>query len=238
MLSLRFATVSAAVSVALAGPGAVFCVPACHSAFMACIAGSAGPQGAVTVGLCYAAVTACDASCVGATCLDGTNQVMTDHGAKDIAEVNVGDAVVTLTDAGELVSTTVLLNLKTEGDVSFKEIRLHDGTTFNATDEHIVGVRRSSALLEVEQAQQVKVGDDMLTADGTYATVQSVRPVTKTSKWTLATAMGTVLVNGVYMTAVCDDSFSEMPKDFSAATAWWRDHHHGSLSGGDGTITI
>merc|ERR1712083_591809 len=126
-------------------------------------------------------------------------------------------------DSGKIAYTKVIQNVETHGVVDFTEIQMEDGYAFNATREHIVAVSRPGGL-EIEQAHNIQIGDIMVTSES-HAKVSSVRSFEKMSKWTLGTAAGSVLVNGVWMSSICDDMFALLPIQFSAALKVWRENH-------------
>lgn len=209
------------------------CHLACQTVFVGCISAAGASTGGVAIPAaaipCYTACTACYITCVGAACLDGSNLVATEHGHKKVSDVERGDMVATFDDAGHITYTPVVRNVQNEGVVDFIEVGLDDGKAFNATVEHIVAVKRATGAVEIEQSQHLRVGDVMVTSTAP-AKVVTTRTFQQATRWTLATEAGSVLVNGVLMTTICDDSFPELPKNFSAAISLWRQQHEQELA--------
>merc|ERR1719336_499237 len=48
------------------------------------------------IAACIAACTACDLACVGATCLDASDTVITANGSIPVAQLKAGDLIATL----------------------------------------------------------------------------------------------------------------------------------------------
>lgn len=213
---------------AISGPGAVFCVPACHTAYAACILGAVGATAGTMIGVCIAACTLCDLACVGGTCLDGSNLVTTPNGPVPVARIKPGDLIATLSMAEEIVYTRVVKNEQVKTDdasFGFRHVHLRCGQSFNVTDEHILVTERPDGVLHIEQAQHIHVGDVMVTEMGARSSVSFTHSFQSPEKWTLGTVDGTALVNGVLMTTMCDDSFAELPKEYNTAMTIWRQEH-------------
>lgn len=211
-----------------AGPGAVFCVPACHTAYFACIAGAIGVTAGTVILACIAACTACDLACVGATCHDASNLVTTKNGPIPVAEVKPGDLIATLSDAEEIVYTRVVKNAQLKTDAAafgFRHVRLANGQAFNVTNEHILVTERPGGILQIERAHNILVGDVMVTDMGARSSVSFTHSFHLPEKWTLGTEDGTALVNGVLMTTMCDDSFPQLSKRYKTAMSVWRTEH-------------
>ena len=207
------------------GPGAIFCVPACHAAFAACMVGAVGATAGVLTAACIAACTACDLACVGATCLDGSDLVKTANGSTPVAQIKAGDLVATLGMAGEIVYTRIVKNQQvklTDAPFGFRHIRLANGLSFNVTDEHVMVTESADGVLQIEQALHIRDGDVMVTETGARSSVSFTHAFQSPEKWVLGTVDGTALVNGVLMTTICDDSFQQLPRQYKAAMSKWR----------------
>jgi len=155
--------------------------------------------------------------------LDGDNMVMTEGGRKKVRDVHSGDMVASLEDDGSEVFVPVAFNKQFDEDVSFIEVALEDGRAFNVTEEHVVPVRRADGL-ELDHAAHVQVGDRMITSSGAESAVASVRHIMQASRWTLGTESGTILVNDILVTSVCDNAFTKLPVEYSALQSWRTQH--------------
>jgi len=157
-------------------------------------------------------------------CLDGSNLVETLTGHRAAAEIKEGDMVKTLRDAAVPTYTKVTRNVLNRGVVAFTEVGLDDGKSFNVTSGHIVAVKRATGDVEIEQARNLKVGDVMMTSS-TEVRVVATRTLQQSSRWSLETEIGSVLVNDVLVTSICEDTFSRLPNTFSSALEFWRQQH-------------
>jgi hypothetical protein len=168
-----------------------------------------------------------NAAAVAATCFDGANLVMTKNGTSRVSEVKPGDLIATTTASGELTYTHVAQNelLKSTGaQFAFKHVTLANRKSFNVTNEHFVVVEAVSGELQIKRAEQVHVGDMMISQSAERSHVVNVGTFTMAEKWTLGTASGTALVNGVMMTAICD-TVADLPVSFDEALKIWREKH-------------
>lgn len=129
------------------------------------------------------------------------------------------------------------------GVFGFTEIKLQKDYAFNVTNEHMVVIQRRG-LLEIDRAQHTRIGDVMLLASSERVKVLSTRSFELNQKWTLGTFDGTVLVQGVLVSSMCDDSVSQLPTHLADATRKWRREHkpffhalgHNASSITDGTM--
>lgn len=210
---------------AFAGPVAIACGVACNAGFVSCIGGAGAPSGGAMVPICYAGALACYATCTG-TCQDGSNVVMSAQGIPvKVRDVQVGDLVETIDEySGENIVTVVKENSHMFGLFSFIEVALDGDVAFNVTSEHVVVVQRGQKW-EIERAQNVRVGDVMLSSSRVPTAVQSTRQYTNSEKWVFGTHHGTALVNGIQMTTFCDDSFDLLPRNYTSAMKTWRRLH-------------
>lgn len=221
----------APTSVESGGAAVPACIVGCQAAFWGGVVGSVGPQAPVTLGLTAAGYAACMAGCnalaIGATCFDGANLVSIKNGTKRVSELKPGDLIATTSASGELAYTHVAQNelQKSEGaPFGFKQVMLESGKSFNVTDEHFVVVEAASGELQIKRAEHVHIGDVMVSQGGERSRVDDLGSFAMDEKWTLGTASGTAMVNGVLMTAVCD-TIAELPTNFPEAMQTWRDQH-------------
>lgn len=211
------------------GPGALFCVPACHAAYAACILGAVGATAGAMVAACIAAASLCDLACIGATCFDASDLVTTANGSIPVAQIKPGDFIATLNMAEEIVYTRIVKNeqVKMNGaPFGFRHVHLENGQAFNVTDEHILVKESIDGVLHIEQARHIQPGDVMVTETGARSSVSFTHSFQSPEKWTLGTEDGTAVVNGVFMTSMCEDSFKQLPKQYMAAMSRWRQEHH------------
>merc|ERR1712032_3152 len=68
------------------------------------------------------------------------------------------------------------------------------------------------------------IGDVMMTSS-TKVKVVATRTLQQNSRWSLETEAGSVLVNDVLVTSICEDTFSRLPRTFSTALGFWRQQH-------------
>jgi len=156
-----------------------------------------------------------------------------------VTEIKVGAMIATLSETGETVYTRVVRNRQVttnNASFGFRHVRLADGHAFNVTNEHILVAERPGGTLQIEQAQNIHVGDVMVTEKGGRSRVLSTDSFHLPEKWTLGTVDGTALVNGVLMTTMCDDSFLQLPKSYKQAMSVWRTEHHHLLH--ESTVSI
>jgi len=213
------------------GVACPFAIATCQAGLAAGLLGCVGPHAPICVGFCYAGYATCmaaaNSAAVAATCFDGANLVMTKNGTAKVSEVKPGDLIATTNPSGELTYTRVAQNslLKSTGtQFAFKQVQLANGKSFNVTNEHFVVVEALSGELQIKRAEQVHVGDVMISQPSERAQVVDVGTFTMYEKWTLGTASGTALVNGVMMTAICD-TVDDLPVNFEEAMQMWRETH-------------
>lgn len=204
---------------AWAGPAYGACMAGCAQANAICMV-----TGQIEV--CYPLYLTCCLGCAALTCQDGSNFVISAQGVEvKVRDVRVGDLIETIDEgSGNRKMTIVRGNAPVYGLFGFIEVALEGGVAYNVTSEHVVVLRRGEKW-EIERAQNVRIGDVMLTSSRALPKVKSTRPFTRSEKWVLSTQDGTALVNGIQMTTFCDDVFDLLPKDYVSAVKTWRRLH-------------
>lgn len=180
--------------------GYVGCMVACMNW---CVIASATGPGAP------AAYSACVAGCaIACVCFPTDMQVTTRDGQVNVAEVNVGDEVLTQDDAGLDVFTTVTQVDFIPGNFSFVSMTLDDDnhSVVTATDWHGMPVKTASGSTIIKEAAQVAKNDVLSVRGFGSASVVGVQRFAQAGKYSISTEACTMYANNVLTTTTCMDA--------------------------------
>jgi len=173
-------------------------------------------------------------------CFSGHTTVKVDgKGLTRMDELKIGDLAMTST--GKFSKIYSFIHYAPETQALFLQIQMNDnGYPLEITADHLIyvydGIRKNNAT--ILRAGDVKVGDSLLSENGTAARVISVRTVKRQGVFAPATEHGDIVVNGVIASSyVALASFQKMRVSFEVQT--WMQHvalgpyrHYCSLVGG------
>ena len=128
-------------------------------------------------------------------CLPGDAMVRTTEGDIRIDEVKIGDWVAYVDTHGKKKYSPVLMFTHRDPDWEgeFVEITMEGGEVLSITAGHFID--------EILTARDVERGDRIRIANGCWAVVNSVERVTKKGLYNIQTAAGTMVVDGVVISA-------------------------------------
>lgn len=213
------------VACGLPAYGAMLAVPTLYiGCVVECLA--AIPFGLQTAEICRSSSFLASISYATA-CQDGNSQVLLPDGStKLVSRVKVGDAVADASivhPTGKIATASVVANIRTEGIFDFVQITT-SLNVFNVTNEHALIVDNDGDF-EIKRAADLKVGDAMRGAHGEHIVVRDIKFTQRNDKWTLFTTSGTVVVNGVHMTAFCEDNLRYPSNNYTLVMDVWRNLH-------------
>lgn len=129
------------------------------------------------------------------SCLPGDAMVRTTEGDIRIDEVKIGDWVAYVDTHGKKNYSPILMftHRDAEWEGEFVEITMEGGEVLTITAGHFID--------EIMTARDVERGDRIRIANGSWAVVNSVEKVTKKGLYNIQTAAGTLVVDGVVISA-------------------------------------
>jgi hypothetical protein len=204
---------------------------------------SAGPGAAATAAACgfwclFATVgyPACVAACIALAPLGcfSHNTIITvleneTEVKKNIADVVQGDLVKTI-DNGKVTWTRVMRNIKTDGTFEFVRIiaQAQDGTSkvIEITPKHgVIYAPEAINTTTFDIASYTVVGDKMIDEAGNLLTVTNIINVSQQARYTLETAIGTVVASGFLVSTMCNEEHADGEKLLEPALKSWRSLH-------------
>ena len=202
-----------------AGPAYLACLTACESACP-----SFGPFALVCVAGCP---VACFAACFGSE----TQFIVAEEDKcikKNSPEINIGDTILTLKN-GRPMWTTVVRNLKTEGEIECVQIDAQnangDTKQLKVTPEHGLIVLNQDETMLINAANKIRISDKVITHKGEIFSITNVTRSTMNEKYTLETSEGTVLASGILVTTLCGEEVTDTPQDFDSKMNDWQARH-------------
>ena len=177
----------------------------------------------------------CTIACGALSCVSMSTAVtISDSGLgvqKPVSAVTRGDLVLT-TINDVPAYTPVLNNVKTNGSFTFKVIKMVgvDNSTLVqqliVTPEHGLVFAHQHALLTIDTASNLEVGDLLIDATGKRFLVVSLDEVIENEKYTLETSSGTYLANGILVSSLCGAELEGGEKLFKETIADWQSRHY------------
>jgi hypothetical protein len=145
-----------------------------------------------------------------------------------VSAVHAGDQVLTLVD-GRPIVTRVVRNVQSKGSFDFFEFEVrsdHTVSTLKVTPQHAMLILDASRELRFFVPADVRVGDEMLSSDGSTWNVSGIRRSTGAEKFTLVTSEGSVLASGVLVSTICDEEISSGLKMDDVVEGWKLKHSY------------
>lgn len=148
-------------------------------------------------------------------CFDEHSEVIKFDGRSEVkvlgSTLQEGDLVATLDLEGRRIYTEVLYAQVTDcTEKEFVQIAV-DGASMTVTTDHIVMLDG----MQFKYAQDVKVGDVLITTDGKKEIRSRSEPIPRQSRLVLATADATVLIDGILVPTSFDvEDFDELEQHF------------------------
>jgi len=191
------------------------CAIACCEAGVFAFAGPLGIAVGATgcAGVCM--VACANAAFIPPACFanDTTIPVFTPDGTlinKPISAVHVDDQVVTLVD-GQPITTRVVRNVRSKGRFDFLEFEVRSDravSTLKVTPQHGMALADPLGDLRFALPADVRVGDRMMSSDGSAWEVSHIARSIGEEKFTLVTTEGSVLASGILVSTICEEEIT------------------------------
>ena len=104
--------------------------------------------------------------------------------------------------------TKVVRNVKSLGTFNYTQITLESGKTLTVTNERGVIILNNKSNKKIIRASDLKEGQMLITMQGAEV-IKNLKYLSIKDKYILETQDGTVIVNEVYVSTICEDMIDE-----------------------------
>lgn len=119
--------------------------------------------------------------------------------------------------------TTVIRNTKIEGIFNYVQLILDSGKELTITDEHGVIVVDNESNKKIVKANNLKVGQKLITLDGPQE-IKTINNLKVKDKYILETKEGTVVANNIYVSTICAEMIDEKINADDLIESWKKEH--------------
>ena len=146
---------------------------------------------------------------------------------KQIIEVKRNDIVLTL-ENNIPQFTTVVFNKKTEGNFDFLKFKCLEKSSgqikeISVTPDHAMVIKEDEGN-KIIRAKNVLISKNFLTEKGICEVIQ-IEKTFQSSKYTIVTAEGTILVSSILSSTICDSDIKENSPAEEVLSNWRKSHN-------------